>query len=730
MLRKIMKKFLNTFIFCILIFTLTLTTFSCANLLDALKDAFPPPGKAGEDIQNENPTEPNKPTTDGNENIPTKEYKSWAKVKINILGEFSDNCYAIPTRRNFTQDKDVYTCGANYNEEFYIIIEVYDKKTNKIIYIQDNLISEGKITEINIDLKRYNLEVTINGDYTKYTNPLFSTNMYNTGIIYDIPSNNFTIQIYYTDEYYHSYGSVHKCVLFSDINDNFKTARRMEFASTGELDYYISDFAEANHISSECKDATVTLNVIEKIDLLPVEEFLYFEDYEYSPTDTLSKHFRFEYKYFHQNPVFCIPIGDETDGNFIKCLGKCSDSTISNHYGHFYRLLESINPEAYKKIDWVHANQTTELHNYIKQIIDYLQDEKGLTVYNIPDFLKKDNNNNVDNPSTNEGNTSGEDEGSSETPEGKAKLKLTLTGENADLYYLECKSEKTGILLEQEDGLFVHTTTENEEITVRIMLMKKENNECYTSTFTTIKDGELKEEIVEIAKYNVEVVINGDYSKYENPKISVNPIGSCSDVSEFSAYDINEKNITVFYITSNHVGPTGFVLFNDTENDNFEVSRLYNGTDYDLSFITSATYKDNNTMDAIVSLDILESINLLDESQIILGETVEYTPSDETTKYFRFEQRSDSKWTFIVPIGTGSDGDFITCYFCENNLEGHNGDHLSNFFNIIRNSNVEEFDFAQRNQTTEWHDYFKQIIAYLQDKKGLTVQNIPDFLQD
>lgn len=727
-----MKKLFQFLFFTFFIFTLTLTTFSCANIIDALKEAFPPPGKSGENIQNEN-TEPEKPNTDGNENIPTKEYKSWAKVKINILGEFSDNCYAIPTRRNFTQDKDVYTCGANYNEEFYIIIEVYDKKTNKIIYIQDNLISEGKITEINIDLKKYNLEVTINGDYTKYTNPLFSTNMYNTGIIYDIPSNNFTIQIYYTDEYYHSYGSVHKCVLFSDINDNFKTARRMEFASTGELDYYISDFAEANHISSECKDATVTLNVIEKIDLLPVEEFLYFEDYEYSPTDTLSKHFRFEYKYFHQNPVFCIPIGDETDGNFIKCLGKCSDSTISNHYGHFYRLLESINPEAYKKIDWVHANQTTELHNYIKQIIDYLQDEKGLTVYNIPDFLKKDNNNNVDNPSTNEGNqgnTSGDNEGSSGTPEGKAKLKLTLTGENADLYYLECRSEKTGILLEQEDGLFVHTTTENEEITVRIMLMKKENNECYTSTFTTIKDGELKEEIVEIAKYNVEVVINGDYSKYENPKISVNPIGSCSDVSEFSAYDINEKNITVFYITSNHVGPTGFVLFNDTENDNFEVSRLYNGTDYDLSFITSATYKDNNTMDAIVSLDILESINLLDESQIILGKTVEYTPSDETTKYFRFEQRSDSKWTFIVPIGTGSDGDFITCYFCENNLEGHNGDHLSKFFNIIRNSNVEEFDFAQRNQTTEWHNYIKQIIAYLQDEKGLTVNNIPDFLQN
>ena len=608
--------------------------------------------------------------------------------------------------------------------------------TNKILYIQDNLISEGKITEINIDLKRYNLEVTINGDYTKYTNPLFSTSMYNTGIIYDIPSNNFTIQIYYTDEYYHSYGSVHKCVLFSDINDNFKTARRMEFASTGELDYYISDFADANYISSECKDATVTLNVIEKIDLLPVEEFLYFEDYEYSPTDTLSKHFRFEYKYFHQNPVFCIPIGDETDGNFIKCLGKCSDSTISNHYGHFYRLLESINSEAYKKIDWVHANQTTELHNYIKQIITYLQDEKGLTVYNIPDFLKKDNNNNVDNPSTNEGNQGNTSDSNTENKyetitkieSGNAVINVNLTGINSDLYYVLC--EGTEKPYSQQENLFMFDTVENEEFEVRLSLYRKDNNEYFTSTFSTLKDGEQKDVIVEIAKYNVEVVINGDYSKYENPKISVNPIRNASDIGEFSIYNINEKNITVFYITSNHEEPTNFILFNDIDDDDTIIYRDWNGNDYDLSLRTSATYKDNNTMDAIVSLDILESINLLNESQMILSEAVDYNPSDETTKYFRFEQRSDTRWTFLIPAGAGSDGEFITCYFCENNLEGHSGDHLWNLLNIIGISHNEEFDFAQRNQTTEWHNYIKQIITYLQDEKGLTVQNIHDFLQD
>ena len=97
-------------------------------------------------------------------------------------------------------------------------------------------------------------------------------------------------------------------------------------------------------------------------------------------------------------------------------------------------------------------------------------------------------------------------------------------------------------------------TVENEEFEVRLSLYRKDNNEYFTSTFSTLKDGEQKDVIVEIAKYNVEVVINGDYSKYENPKISVNPIRNASDIGEFSIYNINEKNITVFYITSNHVG--------------------------------------------------------------------------------------------------------------------------------------------------------------------------------
>ena len=349
---------------------------------------------------------------------------------------------------------------------------------------------------------------------------------------------------------------------------------------------------------------------------------------------------------------------------------------------------------------------------------------------------EQDENTEPEKPNTdgnNQGSSSGDNTGNkyetiTKIASGNASININLTGINSDLYYVLC--EGTEKPYSQQENLFMFDTVENEEFEVRLSLYRKDNNEYFTSTFSTLKDGEQKDVIVEIAKYNVEVVINGDYSKYENPKISVNPIRSCSDVSEFSAYDINEKNITVFYITSNHGVPTSFILFNDIDNDDTIIYRDWNGNDYDLSLRTSATYKDNNTMDAIVSLDILESINLLDESQIILGETVEYTPSDETTKYFRFEQRSDTKWTFIVPAGTGSDGDFITCYFCENNLEGHSGDHLWNLLNTIGILHDEEFKNAERNQTTEWHNYVKQLITYLQYEKGLTVYNIPDFLQN
>ena len=352
---------------------------------------------------------------------------------------------------------------------------------------------------------------------------------------------------------------------------------------------------------------------------------------------------------------------------------------------------------------------------------------------------EQDENTEPEKPNTdgnNQGSSSGDNTGNkyetiTKIASGNASININLTGINSDLYYVLC--EGTEKPYSQQENLFMFDTVENEEFEVRLSLYRKDNNEYFTSTFSTLKDGEQKDVIVEIAKYNVEVVINGDYSKYENPKIVVNPHKSCSDVGELSVYNINEKNITVFYITSNNEGPTSFILFNDVDNDNIQTYRYFveNSNDYELSLSTRATYKDNNTMDAIVSIDIVDSINLLDKSQIILDEPIKYNPADETTKYFRFVQNENSSWKFIIPEGTGSDGEFIVYPV------GFEGDYFGILANEIGIFNLYEldilrrkFNFAQWNQTTEWHNYIKQIIAYLQDEKGLTVNNIPDFLQD
>ena len=343
---------------------------------------------------------------------------------------------------------------------------------------------------------------------------------------------------------------------------------------------------------------------------------------------------------------------------------------------------------------------------------------------------KDDNNEDISNGNT--GNETLEPEDPiiiSPIESGKAGLKLSLIGENSDIYYLECRNENTGEILEQQDNLFIYQTTNDKEIEIRINLINKETNEYFTSTFTTIKDGELKEEIVRIEKYNVEIEVNGDYSKYENPKILVNPHGALSDTSEFKIYPITEKNITVYYITSNHGGPTNFILINDTDNDNTFDFRMYDGEDYYISNETNAIVKNGNTKNAMVSLTALETINLLDQSQIIKVSSIDYDTTDENTKYYRFIQNTNNSWTFIIPNGIGSDGEFITCYYCENNSEGHNGDHFWNLLNIM-GINGDDLYFHFVNQTTEWHSYIKQIIDYLQDERGLTVYNIPDFLQD
>ena len=72
-----------------------------------------------------------------------------------------------------------------------------------------------------------------------------------------------------------------------------------------------------------------------------------------------------------------------------------------------------------------------------------------------------------------------------------------------------------------------------------------------------------------------------------------------------------EDNIILNKKTNDKLKNKVSIIDSTIDDDDTIKDRDWNSNDYDLSLRTSATYKDNNTMNAIVSLDILESINLM-----------------------------------------------------------------------------------------------------------------------
>lgn len=353
-----------------------------------------------------------------------------------------------------------------------------------------------------------------------------------------------------------------------------------------------------------------------------------------------------------------------------------------------------------------------------------------------------------------DGNNQGGNSGGSDTLKPvesypyKSTVNITITGLDEGTYFIEPLFFDTASTIEniisyeksfnKTDNSYTFGLEENETLIVVFDFKDMNTKKTITQDYVELQPNQILEKKIEIIDYNTSVNIVGDYGKYNNPKFLILDPYEWDIGTPKKVYNINSNTFTVSTKCIKEYGLPYFVLFNDTDNDNdyrnFYTSRISNNDDYSISNKLIGVRETEDSTNLTVNLEIFDSAtllpSLLDESQFIkIIHPVEYNPSDETTKHYRFE-KTKSRWTFLIPAGTGSDGEFITCYFCENNLGGHSGDHLWNLLNTIGILHDEEFKNAERNQTTEWHNYIKQIITYLQDEKGLTVNNIPDFLQD
>ena len=366
---------------------------------------------------------------------------------------------------------------------------------------------------------------------------------------------------------------------------------------------------------------------------------------------------------------------------------------------------------------------------------------------------EQDKNPETEKPNT-DGNHQGSNSGGSDTLKPvesypyKSTVNFTITGLDEGTYFIEPKfpdpdSSNENIIFKkraftQDDKSYTFGIDANELLYIVFDFIDINTKEVIMKHCVELKQEQTLEEVLNIIEFNTTVNVSGAYNNYDNPKLLFQVFPKWDNFPLQKFYDVTTQPINISIKWAEEYAVPYLVIFNDTDNDNdyknLYFNRDHNNDDYAISNLVHGMREPDNSTEFAFNLEIFDSAtllpSLLDESQFIeIINPAEYNSSDETTKHYRFE-KIDSRWTFLIPAGIGSDGEFITCYFCENNLEGHSGYHLWNLLNTIGILHDEEFKNAQRNQTTEWHDYFKQIIAYLQDEKGLTVYNIPDFLQN
>lgn len=289
-----------------------------------------------------------------------------------------------------------------------------------------------------------------------------------------------------------------------------------------------------------------------------------------------------------------------------------------------------------------------------------------------------------------------------------------------------------------EENTYTIGIDEKETVLIIFDIVNIDTKELISICEVELQQNQNIQKTIEIIELNTTITISGDYDKYENPKLIFMHYPQYDNFVHKIPYKITSTNMNITSKWRKDYSTPYVILINDTDNDNdyknLHFYRKHNNDDYVISQLVQGTRESNDSTNFTANLEVINSEKLLptllDETQFIDSIVcMNYDQSNEESKYYRFEKK-DNTCKFIIPAGTDSDGEFITCYSCKNNLEGHSGDHLWNLLQLIGIKDSTNFKLAMTNQTTELHSYIKQIITYLQDERGLTVHNIPDFLQD
>lgn len=308
---------------------------------------------------------------------------------------------------------------------------------------------------------------------------------------------------------------------------------------------------------------------------------------------------------------------------------------------------------------------------------------------------------------------------------------LNLAGDDADKFKLELPiwiAETTSPRIQNSPAVWYVNLPEEKEFSFHIFIDENNDNvrnmdelDIQSHYFSFSPANPVSSNTVK--KSTIEVTVSGNQTLFSNPKIVMNSWKG-SGYSQ-KVFPVDTKNMAMYYLDSNTYISQGLTIFADLDNDN-----IHDENEYFISDHASWEIEDSS----LITLTLLSAVpQILPDGEKIDFDTIEsdkyadYSISAENTGKYGFITKYN-KIMFIIPIGKGTDGDFITCYFCETNpprKEGHTGDHFWNLLEEVYKDNptkvLEAFTTNWPNQMVQFKQNIIDAVNYLEDVKGFTV---------
>ena len=278
-------------------------------------------------------------------------------------------------------------------------------------------------------------------------------------------------------------------------------------------------------------------------------------------------------------------------------------------------------------------------------------------------------------------------------------LQVNISGDDAERFGLRyvVLHEGTGGPLSQQDGTF------NTPITVTVTQDTKVEFELYVGAESNSHSARFNDTILLKSGYNaifetkvkridVPFKVEGNQSQYTDIKVDGNGCSLPTDLSKsnISFYCLNNYDVTAFNIRA------------------LDFSAGYGNT---ISDSVDIILDIDNPPTAPVTIKLYDK--LTEGNKINITQyPEESTFTDEEKKHFRFTRGTDENIVFYIPVGTGTDGEFLSNGHVQALFE-------ATYFPIDNLDNQAYNNYS--NQFTGLVDNMKDIVYFLEHRMKLTV---------